>query len=127
MKRIEVTERLVQLTRLGFVNCFLVREDDGFTLVDTTLSGNARAIMEGASEAGAPILRLALTHPHVDHTGSLDAFHEALPYAEVIMGTRELRLTEEERRLDPDEPQANVLGGWPASETHPDRQVGEVD
>src|SRR4051794_41316936 len=83
--------------------------------------------MEGASEAGAPIVRIALTHAHVDHIGSLDALHEALPDAEVIMGTRELRLTEEERRLDPDEPQAKVRGGWPAFETHPDRQVGEGD
>jgi glyoxylase-like metal-dependent hydrolase (beta-lactamase superfamily II) len=127
VKRIEVTERLVQLTRLGVVNCFLVREDDGFTLVDTSLSGNAPAIMEAASAAGAPIARIALTHAHVDHIGSLDALHEALPEAEVIMGARELRLTEQERRLDPDEPQAKVRGGWPAFETHPGRQVADGD
>jgi glyoxylase-like metal-dependent hydrolase (beta-lactamase superfamily II) len=127
MRRMQVSKNLVQLTRLGFVNCFLVREDDGFTLVDASLSGNGPAIMEGASEAGAPIVRIALTHAHVDHIGSLDALHEALPGAEVIMGARELRLTEEERRLDPEEPQAKVRGGWPAFETHPDRQVGEGD
>ena len=28
---------LLQLTRLGMVNAYLVREDDGFTLVDTGL------------------------------------------------------------------------------------------
>jgi glyoxylase-like metal-dependent hydrolase (beta-lactamase superfamily II) len=127
VKRVELGEHLIQLTRLGFVNCFLVREDDGFTLVDTSLSGNAPAIMEAASAAGAPIARIALTHAHVDHIGSLDVLHEALPDAEVIMGARELRLTEQDRRLDPDEPQAKVRGGWPAFETHPGRQVADGD
>jgi len=28
-------EHLIQLERFMFVNCYLVREDDGFTLVDT--------------------------------------------------------------------------------------------
>ena len=36
MKTTPVTANLTQLTRLHFVNAFLVREDDGFTLVDTT-------------------------------------------------------------------------------------------
>ena len=37
MKTVTVTPNLTQLTRFRFVNAFLVREDDGFTLVDTTL------------------------------------------------------------------------------------------
>src|SRR4051794_36807173 len=123
----QVSENLVQLTRLGFVNCFLVREDDGFTLVDTSLSGNGPAIMEGASEAGAPIVRIALTHAHVDHIGSPDALHPALPGAGGVRGAREVRGAGEARRPAPGEPQAKVRGGWPAFETHPDRQVGEGD
>jgi glyoxylase-like metal-dependent hydrolase (beta-lactamase superfamily II) len=118
---------LVRLERLTFVNCYLVREDDGFTLVDTTLSGNARAILRAAEEHGAPIVRIALTHGHGDHVGSLDALHEALPAAEVVMGAREARLIEEERRLDPDEPQAKVKGSWPSLETAPDRTVADGD
>src|SRR2546430_244610 len=40
----QLTPNLIQLTRLRFVNAFLVREDDGFTLVDTTVArgGDAR-------------------------------------------------------------------------------------
>ena len=34
----QLTPNLIQLTRLRFVNEFLVREDDGFTLVDTTVA-----------------------------------------------------------------------------------------
>ena len=48
MKATPVSDSLIQLNRLGFVNAFLVREEDGSTLVDTTLSGNAGAIVEAA-------------------------------------------------------------------------------
>ena len=34
---------LVQVTRLSFVNAYLVLEDDGATVVDTTLRGGAQA------------------------------------------------------------------------------------
>ena len=127
MKATRVSDTLVMLNRLGFVNACLVREDDGFTLVDTTLSGNARAIVEAASAAGAPIQRIALTHAHGDHIGSLDGLRAELPDAEVILGAREARLVEEERRLDPDEPQAKVRGSWPSFETPPTRTVSEDD
>jgi glyoxylase-like metal-dependent hydrolase (beta-lactamase superfamily II) len=127
VKSTPITDTLVQLTRLGFVNAFLVREDDGLTLVDTTLGGNAPAIVAAAEAAGAPIVRIALTHAHGDHIGSLDALHAALPEAEVIVGAREYRLTEEDRRLEPGEPKAKVRGSWPAFETPPTRTVSEGD
>ena len=38
MQTTNITDNLIQLTRYRFVNAFLVREDDGFTLVDTTMS-----------------------------------------------------------------------------------------
>ena len=37
MQTTKITDNLIQLTRYRFVNAFLVREDDGFTLVDTTM------------------------------------------------------------------------------------------
>ena len=36
-----LNQNLIQLTRFRFVNAYLVREDDGFTLVDTTVAGAA--------------------------------------------------------------------------------------
>jgi len=42
MKAKRVTDNLIQLDRARFVNAYLVREDDGFTLVDTTLSGRRK-------------------------------------------------------------------------------------
>src|SRR5439155_14694740 len=78
MKTTPVTANLVQLTRLHFVNAYLVREDDGFTLVDTTTGGAADSLVAAARDAGAAIRRIALTHGHGDHVGSLDALRERL-------------------------------------------------
>jgi glyoxylase-like metal-dependent hydrolase (beta-lactamase superfamily II) len=57
MRVVQETENLVRLTRFGMINCFLVREADGFTLVDTGLRGSAGAILRAAVQLGAPILR----------------------------------------------------------------------
>ena len=44
---------LIQLTKSRFVNAYLVREDDGFTLVDTTLKGSGKDILAAARDARA--------------------------------------------------------------------------
>lgn len=126
MESIAHGEHLTQLLRrtpLFPINCYLVREDDGLTLVDTGLSGSAPAILAAAHALGAPIRRIALTHVHVDHAGSLDALHAALPEAEVIVSTREARLLARDFSLDPSEPQTKVRGGWPVCTTRPTRTV----
>src|SRR5947209_19588730 len=82
---------LIQLTRLASMNCYLVREDDGFTLIDTTIPGSAEHILAAASMFKLPIVRIVLTHAHSDHVGSLDALHEALPQAEVAITGRDAR------------------------------------
>ncbi len=48
MKTAAFGDTLFQLTRFGFVNCYLVREDDGFTLIDTGLSGSTQTILAAA-------------------------------------------------------------------------------
>lgn len=126
MNTIAHGERLIQLRRrtvLFPVNCYFVREDDGLTLVDTGLSGSASAILDAARALDAPIRRIALTHVHVDHVGSLDALHAALPDAEVIVSARETRLLARDFALDAGEPQVKVRGGFPVCTTHPTRTV----
>jgi len=99
-------EYLIQLSYLfSIYNCYLVRDDDGFTLIDTGTPGSADDILAAAREYGAPIVRVAVTHAHVDHMGSLDALHEALPEAEIAIGAREARFLAGDTSLDPDEPQ----------------------
>jgi glyoxylase-like metal-dependent hydrolase (beta-lactamase superfamily II) len=119
---------LVQLTRMGWSNCYLVREDDGLTLIDTTLGRGEKAILAAAEELGAPIVRIALTHAHGDHIGSLDALHAALPDAEVLVGAREARIVGgADKSLDPDEPQAKIRGYYPKVKTRPTRELAPGD
>ncbi|MBI3972622.1 MAG: MBL fold metallo-hydrolase [Chloroflexi bacterium] len=130
MQAIPWGEHLVQLERFGRlfpVSCYFVREDDGLTLVDTGLSGNAARILDAARALGAPIRRLALTHPHADHAGSLDALHAALPDAEVLLSGRDARIVRGDRSLDPAEPQAPLRGSWPHLTTPPTRELRDGD
>src|SRR6266852_804739 len=101
MKVTASSNNLFQLTRLVAFNCYLVREDDGFTLIDTNMGGQAHAIMQEASKLGLPIVRILLTHAHVDHVGSLDALHEALPDVQVAISERDVRFLSGDKSLDP--------------------------
>lgn len=129
MRSIAITNTLIQLTRfprLFPMNCYLVREDDGFTLVDTAM-GSADAILQIAEQHGAPIKRIALTHAHGDHVGSLDALHEKLPEAEVAISARDARFLAGERSLDPDEVQGTLRGAYKTCATRPTRLLAPGD
>jgi glyoxylase-like metal-dependent hydrolase (beta-lactamase superfamily II) len=121
------TDRLVRLSRLGAVNAFLVVEDDGLTLVDTMLPRSHDGILAAARELGRPIVRIALTHAHGDHVGSLDALAEALPQAEVSISARDARLLGGDRTLDPGEPQSKLRGSYPTTKTRPGRELQPGD
>src|SRR5215469_2155958 len=127
MKVTPATSNLYQLTRLVAFNCYLVREDDGFTLIDTNMSGQAQAIMQEASKLGLPIVRILLTHAHVDHVGSLDALHDALPDAQVAISERDARFLSGDKSLDPSEPQVPLRGGYPICKTKPTLLLKEGD
>src|SRR6187397_1152362 len=107
MKARSITPNLIQLTRFRFVNAFLVREDDGFTLVDTTLGGAADGLIEAARTAGAPIVRMALTHGHGDHSGSLDQLKAKLPDAQVLIPELDARILAGEHVVD-----GKLPGSW---------------
>ncbi|BDP42112.1 MBL fold metallo-hydrolase [Deinococcus aetherius] len=111
MRHTRQGSHLHQLTRFGLVNAYLVEETDGLTLVDTGVAGSAPAFLKAAQTLGQPIRRIVLTHAHVDHTGSLDALHAALPDVPVLLSARDARLLRGERQLDPGEPQVPLRGG----------------
>src|SRR5258708_15967354 len=95
---------LINLNRLAFVNCQLVREDDGFTLIDTGLAGSAEGIVAAARQFGMPIRRILLTHDHIDHVGSHDAFHKLPPYVDLPIIPPHTRSLAAHRTLAPHDP-----------------------
>jgi glyoxylase-like metal-dependent hydrolase (beta-lactamase superfamily II) len=128
MKVTVIDEHLIQLTQLSSINCYLVREKDGFTLVDTCYRGAQDSILEFAAKPNPPVTRIVLTHAHVDHVGSLDALREQLPAAKLLISVRERPLYEGDFSLDADEAQSRIWPGWfPRCTSKVDRTVAEDD
>ena len=126
MKVVQETENLFRLTRFGMINCFLVREADGFTLVDTGLRGSAGTILRAATRLGASIRRIVLTHAHIDHIGSLDSLMAGLPSAELAIGMREARLLAKDLSLDAGE-KGKTLYGFTGAKSRPGTLLVEGD
>jgi glyoxylase-like metal-dependent hydrolase (beta-lactamase superfamily II) len=104
----------------GFVNAFLVDEDDGMTLIDTTFGrGAAKAIL---AQATRPIVRIVLTHAHQDHVGGLDALAAELPDAEVLISARDAKLMAGDNSPEPGEPAGDKIRGYGAK-TKPTRTI----
>ena len=129
MKTTPVTANGYQLTRFGLVNCYLVRETDGFTLIDANLSNSADDILAAAKTLGAPIRRILLTHAHVDHVGSVDALLAKLgpTQIEFTSNARTLPLLQKppDKSLQPGESPEEIRGGLPGIDSRPTRLLTE--
>jgi glyoxylase-like metal-dependent hydrolase (beta-lactamase superfamily II) len=100
-----VSEHLIQIVHRRVFNCYLVREDDGLTLIDTGPAGARPAIRAAAARIAAPIRRVMLTHAHADHLGGLDQLATELGgELEVIVGRREAPLLAGDFTLHDGEP-----------------------
>jgi glyoxylase-like metal-dependent hydrolase (beta-lactamase superfamily II) len=123
---VQETKNLFRLTRFGMINCFLVKEDDGFTLVDTGLAGSAPGIRKAARSMDTPICRIVLTHAHIDHVGALDALLRERPGIEFAIGQRESRLLLRDFSLEPGETGKKLLG-FPGAKSRPARFLRDGD
>jgi glyoxylase-like metal-dependent hydrolase (beta-lactamase superfamily II) len=110
---VKESSTLHRLTRFRMFNCFLVREDDGCTLIDTNVSGSAASILHASQSMGWTIRRILLTHAHFDHVASLDELSRALPGVEVAIGEREARFLEGDFLLETSERGKRLFGFKP--------------
>jgi glyoxylase-like metal-dependent hydrolase (beta-lactamase superfamily II) len=110
-----------RVTQFGLVNAYLVEEEDGLTLIDTMLPRGDKKILAASESLGLPIRRIALTHAHGDHIGSLDALAAVLPGVEVLISARDARLLAKDMSLDPGEPEDKLRGDYRGAETKPTR------
>jgi len=123
MRATTVTPNITQLTRMRFVNAYLVREDDGFTLIDTTTGGAADDLIAAAKELGGELRRVAMTHGHGDHIGSADAIKERLgDSVEVLVPELDARILAGDKVVD-----GKLPGSWPKVKTAPDTRLDGGD
>ncbi|HYL83563.1 MAG TPA: MBL fold metallo-hydrolase [Candidatus Angelobacter sp.] len=116
MKLTRETSNLNRLTRFGLINCFLVGEDDGHTLVDTGLAGSAPGIVAAIQGLGSSIRRVVVTHAHLDHVGALDEIARRCPGVSVAISQRESRLLRRDFSLDAGESGKKLIG-FPGTRT----------
>jgi glyoxylase-like metal-dependent hydrolase (beta-lactamase superfamily II) len=131
MKVTQETEHLFRLTQFELVNCYLLREPDGLTLIDAGLPGGAKSILQAVRQLHAPLRRIALTHAHFDHIGALDSLAALIPNLELLVGHREARLLARDLRLDEGERGKSLMGFWGAQSKatrllHDGAQIGSL-
>ena len=125
--RLDHDDSLIQLTcwpRLFPISQYVVLEDDGLTLVDTGIGRHAvPAVQELVQELQQPVVRIVLTHGHLDHVGGLDAHAAAFPDAEIAASARAAAFISGDLTLTPEEAQiAPVLpGNFPTTQTRVSR------
>lgn len=130
MRAVRCDQHTIQLTllaRLFPINCFLVAEADGLTVVDSTIRSPAADVARLVAEVGLEVRRIALTHAHADHVGGVAALRSRFSDVEIAISRRDARLLEGDKRLDPGEPAAPVKGSFTGTDWKPDRLLEPGD
>ena len=130
MKTTRLAPNLIQLTRwpVAFpMNCYLVIEEDGLTLVDSTMSSPADDVAAMVKQLGKELRRVALTHAHGDHAGGVAGVRQRFPGVELSIGERDARILAGDKTLLPTEPQTEVKGYFVKVDWKPDRLLKPGD
>jgi glyoxylase-like metal-dependent hydrolase (beta-lactamase superfamily II) len=126
----ELGPHLTQVTKwpVAFpMNCYLVEEEDGLTLVDSTMSSPADDVDTLVKRLGKQLRRVALTHAHGDHVGGVTGLRQHFPGVEVSIAERDARILAGDKTLLPTEPQTEVKGFFEKVDWKPDRLLKPGD
>jgi glyoxylase-like metal-dependent hydrolase (beta-lactamase superfamily II) len=121
---------LIQLTKwpVAFpMNCYLVLEEDGVTLVDSTIFSPAEDVAALVKQLGKELRRVALTHAHGDHVGGVAGVRQRFPGVEVSISVRDAPILAGDKALLPTEPQTQVKGSFVKVDWKPDRLLKPGD
>ncbi|WP_434509659.1 MBL fold metallo-hydrolase [Desulfitobacterium sp. AusDCA] len=114
--RLTQEKTLYQLTLMPLifpVNCYLIDEENGLTLIDAALSFGFKDILKASEKIGKPITKIVLTHAHGDHIGALDQLKQTLKDVPVYVSQRESRLMSGDTTLDAGEDNLPIKGSIP--------------
>ncbi|UJF15336.1 MBL fold metallo-hydrolase [Jeotgalibaca sp. MA1X17-3] len=93
MLQIEPFANVIQITVAQENNLFLVKENDGFILIDTAVdSSEINEIIALIKQSGLSLKAIAFTHSHDDHLGGFVKFKTAFPDTPVLFPRREYQL-----------------------------------
>ena len=118
---------LYHVAHYRLINCYLVVEDDGLSIVDTGIAGTAKLLEQAVTQLQRPVKHILLTHAHGDHVGGLDQLCAHYSEAEVAISARDARFLAGDRSLDAHEPQAKLRGGFVTTQTRPTRLLRDGD
>jgi len=105
--------QLIFMPRLFPLNCYLVEDADGVTLIDACMPFAAKGIEAAIRSTGKPLTRILLTHAHGDHIGAVPLLKAGFPEAKIGISRRDAKLLQGDRSLLPHEAQSPPKGGYP--------------
>jgi glyoxylase-like metal-dependent hydrolase (beta-lactamase superfamily II) len=85
------------------LNIFAIAGEDGWTIVDTGISGSPKRIQAGLAALGVvpdALSRIYLTHHHADHVGGLPGMRAWAPNAEIVAPEYEAEIFAGKRPMD---------------------------
>jgi glyoxylase-like metal-dependent hydrolase (beta-lactamase superfamily II) len=132
-KDVKITRLGAHLTQLAKwpvafpMNCYLVEEEDGLTLVDSTIFSPAADVAALVKQLGIQLRRVALTHAHGDHVGGVAGVRKLYPGVEVSISERDARILAGDKALLPAEAQTSVKGSFVKVDWKPDRVLKPGD
>ncbi len=109
------------------MNCYLVQENDGLTLVDSTTSSPADDLASIVKEVGKELRRVVLTHAHGDHVGGVAGVRLRFPGVEISIAERDSHLLAGDKTLLESEPHTAVKGYFVKVDWKPDRLLKPGD